>query len=100
MALAGASAQLMAKKATMRQLKCLRVKFVSSLSDAAPRLGGRQFDHENVVLGNAGRSRHMGIRPTVRGTAMNSVDHPHGGGRAVPREQSSVIAMGTTGRVY
>jgi large subunit ribosomal protein L2 len=38
-------------------------------------------DHENVVLGNAGRSRHMGIRPTVRGTAMNTVDHPHGGGR-------------------
>ena len=39
------------------------------------------IDHGNVVLGNAGRSRHMGIRPTVRGTAMNAVDHPHGGGR-------------------
>ncbi|MFZ8833105.1 MAG: 50S ribosomal protein L2, partial [Candidatus Caldipriscus sp.] len=37
-------------------------------------------DHENVVLGKAGRSRWMGRRPTVRGTAMNPVDHPHGGG--------------------
>jgi len=39
------------------------------------------IDHSNVTLGNAGRSRHLGIKPTVRGTAMNAVDHPHGGGR-------------------
>ncbi len=37
-------------------------------------------DKRHIVLGKAGRSRHMGIRPTVRGTAMNPVDHPHGGG--------------------
>ena len=37
-------------------------------------------DHRHVSLGKAGRSRHLGIRPTVRGTAMNPVDHPHGGG--------------------
>ena len=37
-------------------------------------------EHHLVVIGKAGRSRHMGIRPTVRGTAMNPVDHPHGGG--------------------
>ncbi|MEW6072446.1 MAG: 50S ribosomal protein L2 [Planctomycetota bacterium] len=37
-------------------------------------------DHQNVKLGKAGRSRHMGCRPKVRGTAMNPVDHPHGGG--------------------
>jgi large subunit ribosomal protein L2 len=37
-------------------------------------------DHENVRIGKAGRSRHMGRRPTVRGSAMNPVDHPHGGG--------------------
>ena len=37
-------------------------------------------EHKLVVLGKAGRSRHMGIRPTVRGAAMNPVDHPHGGG--------------------
>jgi large subunit ribosomal protein L2 len=37
-------------------------------------------DHENVVIGKAGRSRHMGRRPTVRGSVMNPRDHPHGGG--------------------
>ena len=37
-------------------------------------------DHENIKLGKAGRKRHMGIRPTVRGSVMNQVDHPHGGG--------------------
>ena len=38
------------------------------------------LDHENVHLGKAGRKRHMGIRPTVRGSVMNPNDHPHGGG--------------------
>ena len=37
-------------------------------------------DHENVSIGKAGRNRHKGIRPQTRGTAMNPVDHPHGGG--------------------
>ena len=37
-------------------------------------------DHENVSIGSAGRKRHMGVRPQTRGTAMNPVDHPHGGG--------------------
>ena len=37
-------------------------------------------DHANIKIGKAGRSRHLGIRPTVRGTVMNPVDHPHGGG--------------------
>jgi len=37
-------------------------------------------DKRHVTIGKAGRKRHMGIRPTVRGTAMNPVDHPHGGG--------------------
>jgi large subunit ribosomal protein L2 len=37
-------------------------------------------DHENVKIGKAGRTRHMGIRPTVRGSVMNPNDHPHGGG--------------------
>ena len=39
-------------------------------------------EHENVVIGKAGRIRHMGKRPSVRGIAMNPVDHPHGGGEA------------------
>jgi len=38
------------------------------------------IDHENVNIGKAGRTRHMGIRPTVRGSVMNPCDHPHGGG--------------------
>ena len=38
------------------------------------------LDHENVTLGKAGKSRHLGRRPSVRGSAMNPVDHPHGGG--------------------
>ena len=42
------------------------------------RLGN--LEHQNIKLGKAGRSRHLGIRPYVRGTAMNPVDHPHGGG--------------------
>ncbi len=37
-------------------------------------------DHQNVKVGKAGRKRHMGVRPQTRGTAMNPVDHPHGGG--------------------
>ena len=38
------------------------------------------IEHGNVVIGKAGRKRHMGIRPTVRGSVMNPCDHPHGGG--------------------
>lgn len=38
------------------------------------------LDHENITIGKAGRKRNLGIRPTVRGSAMNPVDHPHGGG--------------------
>ena len=38
------------------------------------------IDHSNVSIGKAGRKRHMGIRPTVRGSVMNPCDHPHGGG--------------------
>ena len=37
-------------------------------------------EHENIDIGKAGRKRHLGFRPTVRGSAMNPVDHPHGGG--------------------
>ena len=38
------------------------------------------IEHENINIGKAGRKRHMNVRPTVRGTVMNPVDHPHGGG--------------------
>jgi len=79
---AGAAAQLMAKEG-----KYVQVRMPSGEIRILPRecratvgqVGN--LDHENRVLGNAGRSRHLGIRPVVRGTAMNAVDHPHGGGR-------------------
>jgi large subunit ribosomal protein L2 len=38
------------------------------------------LEHENVKLGKAGKTRHLGVRPTVRGSVMNPCDHPHGGG--------------------
>lgn len=51
-------------------------------------------DHENVVIGKAGRSRWMGLRPTVRGTAMNPVDHPHGGGEGRQKGRHPVTPWG------
>lgn len=60
-------------------------------------------DHENVVLGKAGRTRWMGRRPTVRGTAMNPVDHPHGGGEGrtkgkIPKTPWGKLAKGVKTR--
>ncbi|OGR83323.1 MAG: 50S ribosomal protein L2 [Elusimicrobia bacterium RIFCSPLOWO2_01_FULL_54_10] len=79
---AGGAAQLMAKEGAYATLKMPsgEVRLIPISCKATIGQVGN-VDHENVTLGNAGRSRHMGIRPTVRGTAMNSVDHPHGGGR-------------------
>jgi large subunit ribosomal protein L2 len=79
---AGAAAQLMAKEGDYAQIRMPsgEIRLVSKKCVATVGQVGN-LDHENRVLGNAGRSRHLGIRPTVRGTAMNAVDHPHGGGR-------------------
>jgi large subunit ribosomal protein L2 len=57
-------------------------------------------DHENVVIGKAGRSRWLGIRPTVRGTAMNPVDHPHGGGEGRAKGRHPVTPWGTPTKGY
>jgi large subunit ribosomal protein L2 len=78
---AGASAQLMAKeggKATLR-MPSGEMRFVPVLCRATIGQIGN-LDYENVSLGKAGRKRHMGVRPTVRGAVMNPCDHPHGGG--------------------
>lgn len=79
---AGTAAQLLAKEGDYAHLRMPsgEIRLVSVHCYATIGQVGN-IDHENVTLGSAGRSRHMGIRPTVRGTAMNSVDHPHGGGR-------------------
>lgn len=78
---AGAQAQLIAKEgkyATLR-LPSGEVRMVSIRCKATIGQVGN-LDHENVSIGKAGRSRWLGIRPSVRGTVMNPVDHPHGGG--------------------
>lgn len=57
-------------------------------------------DHENVVIGKAGRSRWLGRRPTVRGTAMNPVDHPHGGGEGRAKGRHPVTPWGLPTKGY
>lgn len=79
---AGASAQLMAKEGRFAQLRMPSGEIRQVFRECMATIGQvGNVDHENRILGNAGRSRHLGIRPVVRGTAMNAVDHPHGGGR-------------------
>lgn len=79
---AGAAAQLMAKEGPYVQIRMPSGEIRQLFKNCVATVGQvGNLDHENRVLGNAGRSRHLGIRPVVRGTAMNAVDHPHGGGR-------------------
>ena len=78
---AGVMAQLMAKEGNFALLRLpsgeLRKVPVTCMATIG-QVGN--IDHENVSIGKAGRTRHMGIRPTVRGSVMNPCDHPHGGG--------------------
>ena len=78
---AGAAAQLMAKEGELAQVRLPsgEVRYVRVNCTACIGQVGN-LDHENVHIGKAGRTRHMGIRPTVRGSVMNPNDHPHGGG--------------------
>ena len=78
---AGTSAQLMAKENGYAQIRLPsgEVRMIALNCRATIGVIGNA-DHENVKLGKAGRKRHMGIRPTVRGSVMNPCDHPHGGG--------------------
>lgn len=78
---AGTSAQLMAKEGKYAQLKLPSGEFRLIHLECKATIGEvGNSTHELRVIGKAGKSRHMGIRPTVRGSAMNPVDHPHGGG--------------------
>ncbi|MBP6064036.1 MAG: 50S ribosomal protein L2 [Bacteroidales bacterium] len=78
---AGASAQLIAKESDYAQLRMPSGEIRKVRLDCFATIGQvGNLDHENINLGKAGHKRHLGIRPTVRGTAMNPVDHPHGGG--------------------
>ncbi len=78
---AGSSAQLMAKEGRMATLKMPsgEMRLVNIFCYATVGEVGN-LDHKNITIGKAGRSRWLGKRPKVRGTAMNPVDHPHGGG--------------------
>jgi large subunit ribosomal protein L2 len=78
---AGTSIQLLAKdgdRATLRlpsgEMRMVRAECRATVGTIG------NADHQNVKIGKAGRKRHMGVRPQTRGTAMNPVDHPHGGG--------------------
>ena len=89
---AGNSAQLMAKEgkyATLRMPSGEMRKVLLTCRATIGEIGN--LDHELVKLGKAGRKRHMGIRPSVRGVVMNPVDHPHGGG-----EGKSPVGMPAT----
>jgi large subunit ribosomal protein L2 len=78
---AGTAAQLMAKAENYAQVRMPSGEVRRIHLDCMATLGQvGNVDHENVVIGKAGRSRHMGKRPTVRGSVMNPRDHPHGGG--------------------
>ena len=78
---AGAAAQLLAKEGEYAQLRLPsgEVRLVRQNCYATIGQVGN-LDHSNIKLGKAGRKRHLGIRPTVRGSAMSPRDHPHGGG--------------------
>ncbi|ABX07548.1 MAG TPA: 50S ribosomal protein L2 [Herpetosiphon sp.] len=78
---AGNTAQLMAREgnyATVRlpsgEMRMVHIKCMATLGQVG------NVDHQNIMIGKAGRSRWLGRRPVVRGSAMNPVDHPHGGG--------------------
>ena len=78
---AGNSAQLMAKENGLALLRLPSGELRNVPADCRATIGTvGNTDHENVKIGKAGRTRHMGIRPTVRGSVMNPNDHPHGGG--------------------
>ena len=78
---AGVAAQLMAKEAGMATIRMPSGEMRKVRLDCRATIGQvGNIDHSNVSIGKAGRKRHMGIRPTVRGSVMNPVDHPHGGG--------------------
>jgi len=78
---AGTSIQLMGKEGKYAILRMPSSEMRRVLVACRATVGEvGNSDHSNITIGKAGRKRHMGVRPTVRGTVMNPVDHPHGGG--------------------
>jgi len=78
---AGAAAQLMAKEGELAQVRMPSGEFRYVRMNCTATIGQvGNLENANIHIGKAGRTRHMGIRPTVRGSVMNPNDHPHGGG--------------------
>lgn len=78
---AGGSAQLMVKEGDYVLIRLPSGEIRRILSECIATIGQiGNIEHQNISLGKAGRKRHMGVRPTVRGSAMSPRDHPHGGG--------------------
>ena len=78
---AGTEVQLVAKEGSRATLRLPSGEMRTVASECRATIGGiGNTDHQNVDIGKAGRNRHLGKRPQTRGTAMNPVDHPHGGG--------------------
>jgi len=78
---AGAGAQILAKEGDYAQVRLPSSEIRKIHLDCRATIGQiGNLDHQNIAIGKAGRSRWMGWKPHVRGTAMNPVDHPHGGG--------------------
>jgi large subunit ribosomal protein L2 len=79
---AGVAAQLLAKEGEYAHIRMPSGEIRLVLVNCYATIGQvGNIDHENITIGSAGRNRHLGKKSHVRGTAMNSVDHPHGGGR-------------------
>ncbi|MEZ4323434.1 MAG: 50S ribosomal protein L2 [Myxococcota bacterium] len=98
---AGTYAQVMAKESgyVLLRLPSGELRQVWGMNRATIGQVGNT-DHENVVLGKAGRSRWLGRRPKVRGTAMNPVDHPHGGGEGRAKGRHPVTPWGKPTKGY
>ncbi|OGN12818.1 MAG: 50S ribosomal protein L2 [Candidatus Yanofskybacteria bacterium RIFCSPHIGHO2_02_FULL_43_15c] len=78
---AGSKAVVMSKDAGYVQVQLPSSELRKFLEDSMASIGRlSNLEHSSITIGKAGRSRHKGIRPSVRGSAMNPVDHPHGGG--------------------
>lgn len=92
---AGNSVQLVAREGDWSHVKMPSGELRKVRSDCKATIGSlSNSEHEIISIGKAGRKRHMGVRPTVRGTVMNPVDHPHGGGEGKSKGHLPVTPWG------
>jgi large subunit ribosomal protein L2 len=98
---AGVQAQLMAKEGKFALLKLPSGEQRMVLAECRATIGQvGNLEHENISIGKAGRNRHLGWRPYVRGMAMNPVDHPHGGGEGRSKGNHPQSPWGTPAKGY